>query len=70
VLTALPSAIIFYVPDGYRMSDQRVLIPKMANWETVVEMLHKNMGCDQFPRKPDCLDWKISDKNRARVMGL
>ncbi|KAF8591647.1 hypothetical protein K439DRAFT_1610948 [Ramaria rubella] len=61
--------VIFYVPQGYWTSIQRVTIPKMNEWQDILQEIHLNVGCAEFLRKPS-LQWKISKKAKPRIMGL
>ncbi|KAF8587396.1 hypothetical protein K439DRAFT_1614334 [Ramaria rubella] len=61
--------VIFYVPQGYWTSIQRVTIPNMNKWQDVLHEIHVNVGCAEFLRKPS-LQWKISKKAKPRIMGL
>ncbi|KAF8573204.1 hypothetical protein K439DRAFT_1625233 [Ramaria rubella] len=64
--------VTFYVPQGYHMTEQCIVVLKTTKWEQVFQALYKNIGCDQVCGKPQTLQWKISDrsKSKARIMSL
>ncbi|KAF8581557.1 hypothetical protein K439DRAFT_1618927 [Ramaria rubella] len=55
--------------DRYQTSVQWVTIQKTNDWLDVLQEIHSNIGCAQFSLKPS-LQWKISEKQKSRVMGL
>ena len=57
-----------FVPQGYREGHQRVTVSRTLDWSAVLREIHKNIGCENIPLKPE-LQWKF-EKPKAKVLGL
>ena len=44
------------------------MIPRTYDWVAVLELMHKNIGCEDVPLKPE-LSWKF-EGTRSRILGL
>ena len=60
--------ILVYLPDGFHVGHQCVMIPRTYNWVAVLEVMNKNIGCEVVPLKPE-LSWKF-EGTRSRILGL
>ena len=50
------------------MGSQHVEVPRLSDWPTVVDLLHKGIGCEDMPLKP-ILSFEL-DKHGLKNFGL
>ena len=63
-----PRPVVYCSLGLYHCGSQHVEIPRLSDWPTVLGLLHKGIGCEDTPLKPD-LSFRL-DKCGSKFFGL